>query len=298
MCALCCLGSLARILPGRSMQRVRYRALCPAVSQASSIRRTIRRTVSHSIPSLRCSQACVRIFSPMRALAHRHQSGCGSLHEALCPPSQPQFAPQPPCESPAPSRAALCDAMLAGIVPPPGRGPDTRLEGRHASAPNTHSRHTTDNTDSRGGHWGLDAYRTAACSDARLGMQTSVAHSIFWVRLLALFMRLMHVRARDCELRRVGVHGACMDREQNRTRGDGLLYLCHVPLLACIYMVYIWAAAIQYVSFVRAVMSVYIILKCKIWYMLVCLSVVGNAKRSPRVTFFRYCADVTYPPHH
>ena len=38
------------------------------------------------------------------------------------------------------------------------------------------------------------------------------------------------------EPRRVGVApGACMDREQNRTRRDGLLYLCHVPLLACIY---------------------------------------------------------------
>ena len=30
-------------------------------------------------------------------------------------------------------------------------------------------------------------------------------------------------------------------REQNRTRSDGLLYLCHVPVLACIYMVYTWA---------------------------------------------------------
>ena len=65
------------------------------------------------------------------------------------------------------------------------------------------------------------------------------------------------------EPRRVGVR-ACMDREQNRTRRDGLLYLCHVPLLACIYMVYTWAVAIQYMSFVRAVMSVHLILKCKI----------------------------------
>ena len=47
-----------------------------------------------------------------------------------------------------------------------------------------------------------------------------------------------------------------MDREQNRTRRDGLLYLCYVPLLAYIYMVYTWAVAIQYMSFVRAVCDV------------------------------------------
>jgi hypothetical protein len=270
------------------MQRVRYRALCPAVSQASSIRRTIRRTVSHSIPSLRCSQACVRIFSPMRALAHRHQSGCGSLHEALCPPSQPQFAPQPPCESPAPSRAALCDAMLAGIVPPPGRGPDTRLEGRHASAPNTHSRHTTDNTDSRGGHWGLDAYRTAACSDARLGMQTSVAHSICWVRLLALFMRLMHVRARGLRTeaggRAWGVHGSRAKSDERRRT----FVLVSCPT-ACMYIYGIHMGCCHSICVICARCDV------RIYHFKVQNMLIGNGRR---VTFFRYCADVTYLPDH
>ena len=89
------------------------------------------------------------------------------------------------------------------------------------------------------------------------------------------------------EPRRVGVR-ACMDREQNRTRRDGLLYLYHVPLLAYIYMVYTWAVAIQYMSFVRAVMSVHIIFKVQ-------NMLIGNGRR---VTFFRYCADVTYLPDH
>ena len=53
-------------------------------------------------------------------------------------------------------------------------------------------------------------------------------------------------------------------------------------------MVYTWAVAIQYMSFVRAVMSVYIIFKVK-------NMLTGNGRR---VTFFRYCADVTYLPDH
>jgi hypothetical protein len=67
------------------------------------------------------------------------------------------------------------------------------------------------------------------------------------------------------EPRRVGVARAWIASKIGRGR-DGLLCLCHVPLLACIHMVYTWAVAIQNMSFVRAVMSVYIILKCKYAY--------------------------------
>ena len=96
----------------------------------------------------------------------------------------------------------------------------------------------------------------------------------------------MRVRARGLRSNRGGCgRGACMDREQNRTRRDGLLYLCHVPLLACIYMVYTWAVAIQYMSFVRAVMSVYIILKCKYAY----------RKRSPSNVFPLLCGCYVSP---
>ena len=65
------------------------------------------------------------------------------------------------------------------------------------------------------------------------------------------------------EPRRVGVARAWIASKIGRGR-DGLLCVCHVPLLACIHMVYTWAVAIQNMSFVRAVMSVHIILKCKI----------------------------------
>ena len=70
------------------------------------------------------------------------------------------------------------------------------------------------------------------------------------------------------EPRRVGVR-ACMDREQNRTRRETDFCACvmsHCLVLACIHMVYTWAVAIQNMSFVRAVMSVYIISKCKYAY--------------------------------
>ena len=165
---------------------MRYRALCPTISQASSIRRALQRKVSHSIPPLRCSQACVRIFSPMRALAHRHQSG--SLHEALCPPSQPQFAPQPPCESPAPSRAALCDASCY-VMASCRRQAEGRALGWRVA---THRlpTHTADDRQQTtvGGALGPGCLGPprAATRAMHLGMQTFVAHSICWVRVLAI----------------------------------------------------------------------------------------------------------------
>ena len=145
----------------------------------------------------------------MRALAHRHQSG--SLHEALCPPSQPQFAPQPPCESPAPSRAALCDAMLAGIVMASCR---RQAEGRalgwrvstHRLPTHTVARQQT----TVGGALGPGCLGPprAATRAMHLGMQTFVAHSTYAGCVCLLYARVIctHVCVRWAWV----VRGACI----------------------------------------------------------------------------------------
>ena len=63
------------------------------------------------------------------------------------------------------------------------------------------------------------------------------------------------------EPRRVGVARAWIARaKSDEKRRTFVLVSCPTACIY-IYMVYTWAVAVQYMSFVRAVMSVYIILK-------------------------------------